>query len=75
MLELGENAVIISEGTTYSIDSTSTGNARRINADSSGILIDKTTLHLRNTSDQFANSEILFDTNTGTLNINMLKGS
>lgn len=75
ILTLGTDAVIVSEGTTYSVDTLPNGNARRINADSSGVLIDKTTLHLRNTSDQFANSEILFDTNDGTLNINMLKGS
>jgi len=74
MLELGENAVIISEGTQFQ----NTSNGRIITSTSGGLLIDKNTLHIKSQGSEDTSNEsneILFDVKSGTLNINMLKGS
>ena len=73
-LELGENAVIISEGTQFQ----NTSNGRIITSTSGGLLIDKNTLHIKSQGSEDTSNEsneILFDVKSGTLNINMLKGS
>jgi len=71
MLELGPYAIIKSQGTTINEITNGDDITRQIDQHSSGILIDRDTLHMR---DNISGSEIYFNTSDGSLNINMVKG-